>query len=359
MTDQEITERLAALSQGDSVEGGAGYTPLSIAQTMNEDRYTAEVAAAANARPYKFVKPLIHAADSLIDYLQNVDGRYLLGLREIDIMTRGFGPGELIYLLGYTHSGKTQVILTAILNNRKAKRVVLFTADEPAELVLTKLVCMMTRSNAERMEERVRARDPEAVNKIRRIAREDLSNLIIVDQSMTKGQLSDAIKEAEDWWQDPVDLAVYDYLELFARAEGVDVEEASQLLKGWSLAHKFPTVCIHQGSRGHSGNGQELKMNAGKYGGEQEAIIQIGVRRQRDNDDLDDHERLRHENTISVSVIKNKRPPSKRGEEDYFMCPDSGLVLPLDMAPRPVASRLPSDNLPTLVPAFRQQTIGD
>jgi hypothetical protein len=101
------------------------------------------------------------------------------------------------------------------------------------------------------------------------------------------------------------------------------------------MGHDFPTVCIHQGSRGHSGRGQELGMNAGKYGGEQEAIIQIGVRRQRDNEDLDDYERRRHENTVSVSVIKNKRPPSKRGEHDFYMCPESGLVLPLSAAPEP------------------------
>lgn len=332
--------------EGDSEERGVvspevamAPSPLQIVQQANEDRYRAEAAAVSQAatQRYRYVKPLIEAADSLIDYLQNTDGRYLLGLREIDLMTRGFGPGELIYLLGYTHSGKTQVALTGVLNNRKDKRVVMFTADEPAELVLTKLVCMITRSNAERMEERIKAGDTEAMNKIRRIAREDLHNLIIVDQSMTRGHMSDAVKEAEDWWQAPVDAVIYDYLELFARAEGCDVEEASQLLKGWTLAHEFPTICIHQGSRGHSGGGQELKMNAGKYGGEQEAIIQIGVRRQRDNEDLDDYERQRHENTVSIGVIKNKRPPSKRGEEDYFMCADSGLVLPLDMAPRPAA----------------------
>lgn len=291
----------------------------------------ADSALAAVARSYRYVKPLSDAADSLITYLQNVDGRFLLGLREIDLMTRGFGPGELVYLLGYTHSGKTQVALTGVLHNRD-KRILLFTADEPAELVLTKLLCMTTRSNAERMEERVKAGDQTATDKIRRLAREDLKNLIVVDQWMSRGQMSDAVKEAEDWWGAPVDAVFMDYLELFARAEGLDVEAASQQLKGWAMAHAFPTICIHQGSRGHSGGGQELKMNSGKYGGEQEAIIQIGVRRQRDNEDLDDFERQRHENTVSVSILKNKRPPSKRGECDYYLCPESGLILPWEAA---------------------------
>lgn len=335
LTDQQIAERLAALreptgltagipaSPGDSAEGGGaeGVGHESLQQP-------APLSISGDKR-YRFVRPLIEAADSLIEYLQNTDGRYLLGLREVDLLTRGFGPGELVLVVGFSHSGKTQVALTSILNNPD-KHLVIFTADEPAELVLTKLMCMKTRSNAERMEERVKANDAEAINRIRRYAREDFKNLIIVDQSMTRRDMSDAIKEAEDFWQAPIDCAFLDYLELFARAEGADVEEGSQQLKGWAMAHQFPTVVIHQGSRGHSGKGQALGMNAGKYGGEQEAIILIGVRRQRDNEALDDYERQRHENTVSVSVIKNKRPPSKRGEFDFYMCPDSGLVLPME-----------------------------
>lgn len=350
LSDEEIAVRLEALrGSGDheaAAEGGAepiGGTESTapLATLLNEAQagWGAEAAsadakvAAEAARRYRFVRPLTDAADSLIDFFQNSDGRYLLGLREIDLLTRGFGPGELIYLLGYTHSGKTQVALTGVLNNRN-KRTIIFTADEPSEMVLTKTVCMLTRSNAERLEERVKAGDSEAINRVRRIAREDLKNLIVVDQSMLRRDMSDAVKEAEDWWGAPVDCVFMDYLELFARAEGCDVEEASQQLKGWAMSHDFPTVCLHQGSRGHSAGGQELKMNSGKYGGEAEAIIQIGVRRQRDNEDLDDFERRRHEHTVSISIIKNKRPPSKRGEHDFFMCPDSGLILPLDSALR-------------------------
>lgn len=255
----------------------------------------------------------------------------MLGLSEIDMLTRGFGPGELIYIAGYTHSGKTQVALTAVVNNRD-RRFVLYTMDEPAELVLTKLACMITGSNAERMEERIKSGDETAKAKLRRLANEDFANLIIVDQSMTRSQMTDGIKEAEDYWQEPVDCAMIDYLELFGNAEGMNVEEASQQLKGWAMCQDFPVVAIHQGSRGNSGKGQVLGMNAMKYGGEQEAIMVIGVRRQRDNEDLDDYDRMRHKDTVSVSVIKNKRPPSKRGEYDYFMDPDCGLVLPLGYA---------------------------
>src|SRR5581483_8281431 len=267
LTEETLAQRLAAL--------------------RDEEHSEADAAAhAAAVSSYRYVRPLTDAADSLIEYLQNTDGRVMLGLTEVDMLTRGFGPGELVYLVGFSHSGKTQLALTMVCNNRD-RRFVLFTADEPAELVLTKLCCMRTGSNAERLEERVKNGDNEAIARVRRIAREDFKNLIIVDQSMSAKQMSDAISEAEDYWSAPVDAALIDYLELFARAEGVDVEQGSQHLKAWAMSHTFPTICIHQGSRGNSGGGQVLGMNAGKYGGEQEAIVLLGVRRQRDNDDLD------------------------------------------------------------------------
>lgn len=325
LSEDEISERLARL-QGDSDGDGSleGLSHVSFPQ----DGPTSAIP----TNRYRFVRPLSEAADSLIDFMQNSDGRLMLGLPEIDLLTRGFGPGELIYITGYTHSGKTQVALTAIVNNRD-RRFVVFTMDEPVELVLTKLVCARTGSNAERLEERIKANDAEAIARVRRIAAEDFSNVIVIDQSMTLDKMSAAIKEAEDYWGAPVDCAMIDYLELMGNAEGVDVEEASQKLKGWVMSHDFPTICLHQGSRGNSAGGQRLTLRSMKYAGEQEAIMVLGVRRKRDDEDLDDYERLREANTVEISILKNKRPPSKIGESTFYMEPASGLVLPLSHRP--------------------------
>lgn len=315
MSDTDIAARLLAL------------------QSATQDQFhDAALSRQVEARKqYRFVRPLTEAADSLIEYLQNSDGRIMLGLPEVDVITRGFGPGELIYITGYTHSGKTQVFLTAVCNNRD-RRWVLFTMDEPAELVLTKLVCMRSGSNAERLEERVKAGDHEAINKVRRIAREDFRNLIVVDQSMTLSDMTVAIEEAKHYWGEPVDAIGIDYLELL-RCDDSEVEKKSQALKGWALGQNCPVICLHQGSRGNSAGGQRLTMRSMKYGGEQEAIMVIGVRRQRDDEDLDGHERLRHADTVNVSVIKNKRPPSKIGEWEFFMDPACGLIMPMSHKP--------------------------
>lgn len=346
LSDAEIAGRLAALQRGDPAEGGGergavegAPAPLSIAAAINTvqaayaaPQVEADRQAAEHAKQqYKFVRPLTEAAHNLVGYLQNSEGRFMFGLPELDLMTRGLGQGELAYLIGFTHSGKTQVFLTACVNNRD-RRIVLVTMDETAEQVLTKLVCMRTGSNAERMEERVKAGDQEAIGRINRIAREDFRNLLVVDGTTKLGDLSIIVDEAEQYWGAPIDALGLDYLELL-KTDDSDVEGKSQSLKSWVVGQHFPTICVHQGSRGNAGQGQKLSLNSMKYAGEAEATFVIGVRRLRDDPDLTDDPRV--QDTVEVSLIKNKRPPSRLGEFSYYMAPESGLVLPLNQRPEP------------------------
>ena len=88
---------------------------------------------------YQYVRPLAAAADDYLDMLLNDEGRWMFGIRPLDAMIRGTGRGELTFITGKAHSGKTQLALQSIANNPD-KRVVLFTPDEVDALVLSKLV---------------------------------------------------------------------------------------------------------------------------------------------------------------------------------------------------------------------------
>lgn len=281
----------------------------------------------AVAERYRYVRSLSESADGLIEVIQNVDGRFMLGLSEIDAMTRGFGRGELAYVTGKAHSGKTQLVLNGIVNN-PGKRVIVFTHDEVSELVLSKLVSIKHGINAEEMEEKIKHGDQQMINLVRHAAEHDFRNLIVIDDSLSIAQMTDALNEAQDHWGEQCDAVVIDFLELIPGAdEGHDsVVAKSQGVKRWTKNADVVTMCLHQASRSSGAPGQSAGMGAMRYGGETEAIFVLEVFRKRDDDGLDDFDRKRHMNTVSVNLCKNKRPPSKRGEVDLYMDPNTGLV---------------------------------
>lgn len=259
----------------------------------------------------------------------------MLGYRDLDAMIRGFGRGELAYITGRAHSGKTQLLVQAIANNPE-RRVLFFTPDEVAELILTKLVSISYGVNAEEIEARVKAGDAEASAMVRRVANEEFSNLLVIDDSLSFADMTEAVNEAEQMWGGGIDAVIIDFLELLpGEGEHSGVVTKSQTLKRWTKTIDAPVICLHQASRSSGSRGQSAGMDAMRYGGETEALYVIEVFRKREDKDLDGWDRARHENTLTASVVKNKRPPCKTGEVDLFIHPTTGQVRTLrdeDMA---------------------------
>lgn len=284
---------------------------------------------ATKANHYHYIKPFSSAADDLIEVVRNVDGRWMFGLPEVDMLIRGVGPGELMYVTGVAHSGKTQVVLQSLANNPDA-RVVFFTPDEVDSLILTKLIGITHGVNGEDLERQIKAGSQTALDMVKRVAGEQFKNLIVVDQSLSFEQMSTAVAEARHMWgeKDP-DLVIVDFLELLpgsTDAGNDSVQWKSQELKRWSKVEEVPLICIHQASRGSGKRGQGRGMAAMRYGGENDAIFVLEVFRKVEDDDLDEVERDRLRNTVTVSVVKNKRPPSRKGERDLFLDPECGRV---------------------------------
>lgn len=278
------------------------------------------------AKNYRFIEPMTVAAEGLIEVAQNTEGRFMLGIRDIDSMTRGFGRGELIYFSGKSHSGKSQLLLQAVCNNPD-KRILWITPDEVSEMVTAKLVAMHLGIPAEDVERRIKAMDTTTIAMVRRAAAHDFKNLLIVDDSMSLKAMDRALDEAEDWWGDTADLVVFDFLELL---DGDDdgasgVSQKSQRLKRWVKERNVPLACVHQASRTSSSRGTSAGMESMRYGGETEAIMVLVVYRKRDNESLDEWDRARHSHTLTVHLAKNKRS-SKLGEVDLFIDPNTGAI---------------------------------
>jgi len=306
LATEELQERLAALQAGEADEP---------------------------AREYKYVKPFSQTYEGILQSLMSSDGRFALGIGPIDTLTRGFGPKELVYITGFAHSGKTQLVNTAILNNLN-KRILFFSMDDPAEMILLKLTCMYAEMPADELERLIHSGNVQAKATLKKAATEIFKNLIVVDDSLGIQQMDKAIAEATDLWGAPPDLVCIDYLELM-HGNGVsddanaNVKSKSQALKGWVKSKDWPTVVLHQGTRSGSEPGKPITMTSMAYGGEQEGAVVIGVRRKKDNRDADIWERKTHENTVTLHVVKNKRPPAKVTKIDgldLFMDPRTGVI---------------------------------
>lgn len=287
--------------------------------------------------PYRYVEPLSTAVDDLVDVLSHKGEGFYLGLPAIDALIRGVRPKQLALIIGIAHSGKTQVLLNAILHNLD-RRILFFSLDDSREMILTNLVCMSEGVSAEQVEKEMRTEhrmgegsDWPAI--IQNYAENEFKNLIVVDDSLTLDEMTEAVTEAEALWGAPPQAVFIDYLQSIRLEQGGDEFMATQrkaaALKGWCKEHAFPVLCIHQGTKTGSPPGAPITILSGAYAGHDVATFVVGVRRKRDNEQLEHHERQRHRNTVTLHLAKNKQPPSRQtGPDgiDFFMYGETGLI---------------------------------
>jgi KaiC/GvpD/RAD55 family RecA-like ATPase len=277
---------------------------------------------------YKLYSPLTEAAHSYVRWAQSPHKRVFTGIQRIDDEMRGIAPGELSMIIGYSHGGKTLALMHTLSQNRD-KKVAFFIPDEPKTLILTKLTCMYHGVDARDLERRVAEDDKSAIELLRRTAEEDFPNLAVFDQPLVPSDMERAYGEVSDVWGQEPDLVVVDYLELVENGE--TVPEKANFVKAFGRRHDVPMLVLHQTSRSSGAEGKKLTMSSGSYGGEQQATSIIGVRRKKyeimaelneltakmdRNHTERTAERIEflryelgiHDYTLTVSLLKNKRP---------------------------------------------------
>lgn len=281
----------------------------------------------------KYYAPLAEAADDFVHWAQTPDARIYLGFTDIDAEMRGIAPSEMCLINGYSHSGKTMFLLQILLAN-KDKTVVYFCPDEPKTLTLIKLACLMHGVPADVLERKIVLNDTEAIRLLRETAEQDFPHLAVFDQIMTLAEMEHAMSEVREMWDKDIDLMVFDYLELL-QGGGEDVPHKANTLKAFGKRHNVPLLVLHQSSRSAGASGKKMTISSGAYGGEQQATHVIGVRRKRfeiESQIRDIEERLStskdterllerldalnydlriHQDTVTVNLVKCKRPASK------------------------------------------------
>jgi replicative DNA helicase len=282
--------------------------------------------------------PLGESIDSFVRWAQSPQERINLGIARIDAEMRGIAPGEIAMVLGFAHGGKTLLLLHSLKHN-KEKHIALFIPDEPKELVLIKLTCITHNIDARILEERIAKNDKEAINLMKETAYEHFPNLAVFDQSLSSTDMERGYNEVCDVWNQAPELVVVDFLELIQAGE--TVPEKATFLKGFGRKHDVPMLVLHQTSRHAGADGKKLTMSSGSYGGEQQATAILGVRRkkyeiqseitelieklnrsssERTQERLDflRYEQKIHEHTVTVNLLKNKRPAGQLVDDVDF-----------------------------------------
>jgi hypothetical protein len=295
-------------------------------------------------------EPLSEAAHSFVRWAQSPHERIHLGLPQIDAEMRGIAAGEMSMMIGYAHGGKTLLLLHSLLENRD-KHIAMFIPDEPRQLILTKLTCMYHGIDARELERLVAIDDRDTIDLLRQTAEENFPNLAVFDQPLTALDMERAYNEVCDVWGQIPDLVVVDYLDLVEAGE--TVPDKATFVKSFGRRHDIPMLVLHQTSRSSGADGMKLTMSSGAFGGEQQATSVIGVRRkkysimaemneiiskldkthsERAMERLDSlrYEAKIHEYTVTVSLLKNKRPAGQLVDDiDYELDLPTGRLTPL------------------------------
>ncbi len=270
--------------------------------------------------------------DNLIGFIRNPAERWYLGFPEIDLATRGVGKGEVLLVVGRSHTGKSQILLNSIVTNLvndAEAHIVIFSMDEPRELVAMKLFCLLQGRSSSDVEEAIKEGDKDTVEALREAGRTELSRVAIVDESLSLDTMTDTMDEVREWWGVNPSFVMIDYLELMpgGESDATGVTSKAQAVKRWAKVQRVPLGLVHQAGRGAAQPGYPAGIHAGRYGGEQEAIFVIEVYRKRDRWGLSDFEERYHENSINLNVCKNKRT-ARMVDQTYYLDPACGHVHP-------------------------------
>jgi replicative DNA helicase len=317
----------------------------------DEDEILAQLDQIEEIGGYQHYRPLEDAANEFIRWAETPHLRVYTGIPSLDAAMRGTAPGEMTIIQGYTHSGKT-LVATEILANNVANNIALFTPDETRPLVLTKLTSAVHGVDIRELERRIQEDDQAARDLLINTARQ-FNKLSVFDDSMTISKMDRMLAEVREATQEDVKAVMFDYVSLLEGAD--DVKSKMTALKAWGKRQKVALFALHQSSRTSGAAGKKQSIDSGEYGGEAQATHVIAVRRKKyahiamlalleekianasnpnsieqyQDKMRDIRERLipEDENTITISLVKNKRPPCVLvDDEDYLIDQDTGKL---------------------------------
>jgi replicative DNA helicase len=203
------------------------------------------------------ILPAAHERIERLDLLKgSIDG-VPTGFTDLDKLTTGFHPGELIVLGARPSMGKTSIVMNMVEAAAGAKKTcAVFSLEMPREQIATRLICSAAQVDMQRVRLGLLS-DEEWLRISTAIGPIGMMPLYIDDTSgITPSQLRTRCRRLKIE-TGKLDMIVLDYLQLMA-ADGrhesrqVEVGAISRALKGISQELKVPIVACAQLSRANA-----------------------------------------------------------------------------------------------------------
>lgn len=187
------------------------------------------------------------------------------GFYDLDKMTAGFQPGELIIIAARPSMGKTAFSLNIAMHAalREKKTVAYFSVEMAKELVMMRMLASEARISLSQL--RSGTIDEFAWPKLINTAAKMSEAPIFIDDSSGISPFEIRAKARRMKARGALDLIVIDYLQLMSmkqkvESRQVEVAEISKLLKGLARELKIPVIALAQLNRGVEGRSDRRPM---------------------------------------------------------------------------------------------------
>jgi replicative DNA helicase len=182
-----------------------------------------------------------------------LEGVVQSGFRDLDSMTTGFQPAELIIVAGRPSMGKTSFCLNCVEHAAlQGKRVAIFSLEVSMQQLVQNLLCSFARVNAHHMRKQSLSR--EEWQKLIDAAERLSEAQIFIDDTPGLTPLALKAKARRLHAKQPLDLIVIDYLQLMEVAGSEnrqqEISAVSRSLKSLARELNVPLMTVSQLSRG-------------------------------------------------------------------------------------------------------------
>ncbi len=292
--------------------------------------------------------PLFRSLDEIARFEPKIEG-IEFGLPAIDKLTGGLRPGKLNIVTGYSHHGKTTMMLRGINNNvDKGKRALFISGDDTDDILLTKIIAMREGISTEDVEANGAQWRADYVE----LHLEPWLVIAAARDSYRPQDIDDIIEGARPWFDGELpDIICFDYVSILQTGKSnngfADVNGAIYALKKLIRYYSDAVWMIGHQCRKDAADVPALSIGHMEYGGHQQADgVIIGCRR--DNMATMSDDQLRAEQQcpkVWVSVMKNKitgrKSPNPVGHP-YLIDPTSGYIREILDSDRPVMINAPT-----------------